>query len=331
MENNSYNPKELAHKLEQGTISPEEKAWFEQWYAGFNDEEVLLSGSKHATAEQIKDSIFNRISAKMEAPAQSKGKVISLWRNIAAAAAIVLLVAFAAFYKNAILNLVDPIKDIQLSSNAGQHRQISLPDGTKVWLSPATRISYPDKFRDKQRLVKLEGEAFFEVKHDASHPFIILSGSIKTVVLGTNFNVRAYADASTAEVTVVSGKVAVASSAGNKTGQEIMIARQRAVFNKTNGLLVKENYPDAAKFLGQRNGYYDFEGATMQTVADELARQYGVHISVDPRIAQGLYYGHLNTTQPISNALNMLCIVMDNAHWNRVDNNYYLQKLPSKN
>ena len=331
MENNSYDPKELAHKLEQGTINPEEKAWFEQWYAGFNDEEVLLTGSKHTSSEQLKDSIFKRLSAQMETPVQSKGKVVSLWRNIAAAAAIVLLIAFAAFYKNAILNIVSPVKEIQLSSSAGQHRQMSLPDGTKVWLSPSTRISYPDKFGDKQRLVKLEGEAFFEVKHDAAHPFIIQSGSIKTVVLGTSFNVQAYPDAGTAEVTVVSGKVAVASSAGNKNQQQIMVARQRAVFNKNDGLLVKENFPDASKFLDQRNGYYDFDGATLQTVADELARQYGVHINVDPRMARDLYYGHLNTNQPIGNVLNMLCIVMDNAHWNVAGNNYYLQMLPSKN
>ncbi|WDF76868.1 FecR domain-containing protein [Mucilaginibacter sp. KACC 22773] len=330
MENNAYDIKELAHKLENGTITPEEMAWFEQWYQRFNDEEVLLTGSRHSGTNELKDSIFNRIASQMEAPAQPKRKVISLWRNVAAAAAIVLLVAFAAFYKNAILDIVDPVKQVDLTSKAGEHRQISLPDGTLVWLSPSTRISYPDNFRGAQRLVKLDGEAFFDVKHDANHPFIIQSGAIKTVVLGTSFNVTAYKDAKTAEVTVVSGKVGVLTSASGKNQRQIMTARQRAVFNKTDGLLVKENYPDAAKFLGQRNGNYDFEGASMQTVADELGRQYGVQINVDPRIANSLYYGHLNTTRLIGTELDLLCTVMDNTRWQKVGNQYYIREIIAK-
>jgi transmembrane sensor len=323
MENNSYNPRELAHKLEKGTISAEELAWFEQWYARFNDEEVLLSGSKHTSAGQLKDSIFHRISAQMEAPVQKSHKVISLWRNIAAAAAMVVLVAFAAFCKNSILNVVDPIKQLELTSNAGEHRQISLPDGTKVWLSPSTRISYPEKFRGDQRLVKLEGEAFFDVKHDAGHPFIIQSGIIKTAVLGTCFNVNAYPNAATAWVTLVSGKVAVALLAGNNRQQQVITPNQRVLFNRAHGTLVTENYPAAPKFLDQRNGLFNFDGETMQSVADELARQYGIHISIDPQLATRGFYGQLKTTEQAAVTLNKLCAVMD-ARWNRVDNQYYI-------
>ena len=209
MENNAYDIKELAHKLENGTISPEEMAWFEQWYQGFNDEEVLLTGSRHSGTSELKDSIFNRIASQMEAPAQPKRKVISLWRNVAAAAAIVLLVAFAAFYKNAILDIVDPVKQVDLLSKAGQHRQISLPDGTLVWLSPSTRISYPDNFRGAQRLVKLDGEAFFDVKHDATKPFLVHTAGVTTQVLGTSFNVKFYRELPTIQVFVNSGKVEV--------------------------------------------------------------------------------------------------------------------------
>jgi hypothetical protein len=95
-------------------------------------------------------------------------------------------------------------------------------------------------------------------------------------------------------------------------------------------LLVKENYPDAEKFLTQRNGNYDFEGASMQTVADELGRQYGVHINVDPRVANNLYYGHLNTTRLIGTELDVLCTVMDNTRWQKVGNQYYIREIRTK-
>jgi transmembrane sensor len=330
MENNAYDAKELAHKLEQGTITAEELAWFEQWYAGFNDEEVLLSAAAHSSADELRNSIFNRITAQMETPAQPKRKVITLWRGIAAAAAVVALICFATFYRNTVLNVIDPVKELQLSSAAGQHRHISLPDGTQVWLSPSTRISYPDKFRGDQRLITLTGEAFFEVKHDASQPFIITSGPIKTVVLGTSFNVKAYPDAATAEVTVVSGKVGIAEHDVPKSQQQIMTANQRTVLTIADRSLMKEEYPAAAKFLDERNGLFNFNGETVQQVANNLKRQYGIHISIDPELAKKGFYGHLNTNQPASQTLNKLCMVMD-AHWNLVNNQYQLTSQATKN
>jgi transmembrane sensor len=329
MDNKVYDVKALADKLEKGTISPEEMVWFEQWYSGFDDEEVLLSGSRHTSADELKMAIFNRIEAQISVPVQPKRKVITLWRNVAAAAAVVLLVAFATLYKSSILNVVSPAQQVELLSKAGQHRQLILPDGTQVWLSPSTRISYADGLKGKQRLVKLEGEAFFDVKHDADHPFIIQSGVVKTAVLGTSFNIRAYPHTKVTEVTVLSGKVAVASSVNGKNQQQIMTPNQRAVFNYTNGLLVKEDYSGAQKFLNQRNGIFNFDGANMQVVADDLALQYGVHVKVNSNLAGKGFYGTIKTTAPITETLNKLCAVMD-ARWNRIDNSYYIEEIPSE-
>lgn len=87
-------------------------------------------------------------------------------------------------------------------------RLISLPDGTRVWLNQNTEIDYPEKFSKNERRITLKGEAFFEVKRDESRPFIITSGAVKTTVLGTSFNVKAYNDAD-AQVSVRTGKVKV--------------------------------------------------------------------------------------------------------------------------
>ncbi|SEN53887.1 ferric-dicitrate binding protein FerR, regulates iron transport through sigma-19 [Mucilaginibacter gossypiicola] len=330
MENTTYNVKELAHKLMQGTISPDEKIWLDAWYANFSDEEVLLSASKYQNPEQLQESILNKITAQMGTPGKPARKVITLWRSIAAAAAVVLLVTFAALYKNEVLEVIDPAKQVELVTAPGKHRQISLPDGTRIWLSPGSHISYPDKFRTKERLVKLEGEAFFDVVHDEDHPFVIQSGQLKTVVLGTSFNVKAYPDQIISEVTVISGKVAVQAHDLPKSKQAVMVLNQRAVYNKTDRSLIKENYPNASKFLSQRTGLFSYDGSSLQTVADDLANQYGISLRLAPGIAQKGFYGHINTNEQVDKTLNKLCAVMD-LRWNRVDNEYYLQPLPLNN
>lgn len=324
MDKKIYDPAELAYKWEQDTLSPEERVWFEQWYAAFNDEEVLIHHTEYTTPEQIRDTIFKRISAQMETPQRPVVKITRLWRSIAAAAIVLFIIGLSALYHTEIINLVNPAQQIQISSNAGQHRQISLPDGTKVWLSPSSQISYPDRFNNAKREVKLTGEAFFEVVHDTKNPFIINSGKLKTVVLGTSFNVRAYPKAKSEEITVVSGKVGVMLSA-NHQQQKVITANQRTVFYPATGILLKEDYPDGARFLDQRNGLFHFNGATLESIITELELQYGVNISIDPGLSNKAFYGSLNTSVPVGQTLNKLCTVME-IQWTRKNGTYYLQE-----
>jgi len=326
MEDKVYDVAELAYKLEQGTINAEERAWFERWYAEFNDEEVILSSTNYTSADQIKKTVFNKIKAQIDKPVIIARKVIPLWRKFAAAAAILLFVGFVALFNNRIHNLISPVHEIELVSNTGQHRQIKLPDGTQVWLSPATKLSYPDRFSNDQRIVKVEGEAFFEVMHDAKHPFIVQTGKIQTVVLGTSFNVSAYLKAASTEVTVVSGKVGVILKNGVKSQQQIMVANQRTVYNTSNGALLKESYPDAAKYLDQRNGLFVFTGVALKTVCHDIEMQYGINIILSAGLSKNnpLFYGRFNTTEPVQKTLDKLSIVME-TKWIKQAKVYYLQ------
>lgn len=325
MDNKFYDPAKLAHKWEQGTLSPEERVWFEKWHAAFNDEEVLIQHTEYTTPEQIRDTIFKRISAQMETPKQPVVKIFRLWKSIAAAAIVLFVIGLCVLYNKDIVNLVNPAQQVQISSNAGQHRQINLPDGTKVWLSPSSQISYPDRFSSAKREVKLTGEAFFEVVHDTKHPFIISSGKLQTVVLGTSFNVRAYPKANTAEVTVVIGKVGVMLNTATVHKQQIIVANQRTVFYPSTGILLKEEYPDGARFLKQRNGLFHFNGATLESIITELQLQYGVNIFIDPALSNKAFYGSLNTSVPVGQTLTKLCTVME-IQWSRKNGTYYLQE-----
>jgi transmembrane sensor len=322
MDNNSFNPEELAHKWLEGTLTPEEKSRFEQWYADFNDEELLLADSKYTSADEIRTTILGQITAQIEEQQEPKVKrIYPLWRNIAAAAAIVLVIGLAAFYRIPLLNMIDPVKQVQLTSNPGQYRQIYLADGTHVWLSPLTTISYPEKFRGELRNVSIEGEAYFEVVHDANHPFVIQSGAIKTVVLGTSFDIQAYPRTAAIEVTVVSGKVGVSASTSKQP--EMVTANQRTVYQKATTSLFKESYPNAAKFLNQRKGIFDFNGASLQEVILELETQYGIQISLAPELTAKAFYGRLQTTTPLNRTLDKLCAVME-TRWEKQGGTYLL-------
>ncbi|SDP56608.1 FecR family protein [Mucilaginibacter sp. OK268] len=319
MDSNSFNPEELAHKWVAGTLTPDEKLRFEQWYADFNDEELLISNSQYTSAEQIRETILNRVNSSIDE--QPKVKIRTMWRNLAAAAAVVLAIGLAVLYRAPILNLVDPVKQLKLTTNPGEYKQIYLADGTHIWLSPATTLSYPEKFRGKLRDISIEGEAYFEVKHDTGHPFVIQSGAVKTVVLGTSFDIQAYAHAKSIDVTVVSGKVGVSAKASANTA--MVTANQRTIYQKATASLVKENYPNASKFLDRRKGIFDFNGASLAEVVHDLESQYGISINLAPGLTSKTFYGRLQTSDPINRTLDKLSTVME-LRWEKQSGAYQL-------
>ncbi|SHN21276.1 FecR family protein [Mucilaginibacter sp. OK098] len=309
-ENKPYNINQLADKWLKGTITPEERVYFETWYAGFNDEELIMSDSKYTSTGQMRDDMYKRIAAEIDDQQRAKPKVIHLLRRMVAAAAIVFIIGGAALYRVTLLNLINPVHQLQMVTAKGQHKQLLLSDGTKIWVSPATTITYPDKFRGDKRFVNIDGEAFFEVKHDEDHPFIIQSDNIKTTVLGTSFNVDAYKNKATINVTLVSGKVAVALLAG-KPQQQIMLPNQRAVFNKATSMLIKQDYPDARKFLTRREGVFQYRGTPLQVVVQDMEDEYGISITINAQLSDKAFYGSLKTTDNINQTLNKLCTIME--------------------
>ena len=115
------------------------------------------------------------------------------------------------------------------STERAEYKYILLPDSTQVWLNAGSTLDYPEHFDETTREVTLTGEAYFDVKHAAEHPFIIHTGQIQTTVLGTAFNINAYTDRSNIQVSVSRGKVKV--SRGDQLiatlvkGQEVKVSQ----------------------------------------------------------------------------------------------------------
>jgi len=244
------------------------------------------------------------------------------WIGVAA-----LLIALTGlyFYHANISNLFNPVTKYELSHTSTERKQLELADGTQVWLSPNSKLSYPAKFDGNERQVTLDGEAFFEVAHDAKHPFIIKSGDLNTTVLGTSFNVTAYTNQHTINVTLVTGKVAVALNGKNDTKRDTITANQRLIIDKKALSISKVNYPDAAAFLNKRLGLYDYKGTALQEVIKDLENQYNIQIDLDTDLNTKTFYGSLDMTNLLNDTLNKLCTVME-TKWEKDGGKYVIIK-----
>ena len=245
--------------------------------------------------------------------------------KLAGIAAALLIVIGISFYWSNILQIFNPTPEFKLIAASTERKQFDLADGTKVWLSPNSKLSYPNRFEGTERRVTLDGEAFFDVTHDAKHPFVIKSGQLSTTVLGTTFNVTAYKEQHTINVTLVAGRVAVALDDAKNGQRDTILANQRIVFDKISSRISKVDYPEAAAFLNKRLGLYEYNGTALQEVSKDLENQYNIKIQLNEQLSEAMFYGNLNMSAPLDQTLNKLITVMD-AKWLKEGGHYVILK-----
>ncbi len=239
--------------------------------------------------------------------------------RLTVAASFVGLLLVATFYREAIVNLFYPVHFYELVTSSSQHKEIKLADGTKIWLSPNSRLSYPDKFNGQSREVQISGQAFFEVQHDINHPFIVHSGKLQTKVLGTTFNVSAYKTDDNIEVTLLSGKVRVSL---NRENIDIS-PNQRVVYSAESGKLIKENDFDAGRFLGQKLGVLDYKGTPLHTVIKDMEREFQISIDLDSRLSNCLFIGSFKSSDSPQVAIQQV-VLSFNARFKQVTPGSYI-------
>ncbi|TCD05900.1 FecR family protein [Pedobacter frigidisoli] len=154
-----------------------------------------------------------------------------LWK----VAAVLIVVSSVYLYKISSSVTLDK-KALSVQTVSGEKRVLILSDGTKVTINAASKLSYPASFKDSIREVYLKGEAFFDVKKDRLHPFVIHTGKMDIRVLGTAFNVKAYGNDKFSETTLIHGSVQVTLTDRPK---------DRIILKPTEKLVVK--YPDPVK------------------------------------------------------------------------------------
>lgn len=204
----------------------------------------------------------------------------------------------------------------------GEKKKVELSDGSVVWLNAASKLTYPEVFTGDLREVKLEGEAFFDVTPNAKMPFVIKSGTLKTTVLGTSFNIRAYQEDKTMSVAVVTGKVKVSSS-----DTELHLEpNQQAVFDKRHHKLDKKLEMSTDELASWKDGMFRFRNTTFSEVTAVLHRSRGVIIKYDPRLENcPIIHADFNENDSLDSILSTLLISV-NGKVEKTEDGVYLLK-----
>ena len=163
----------------------------------------------------------------------------------------------------------------------GERSQISLYDGTKVWLNSGTKFRYPVVFSRNTRDVSIEGEAYFHVATDSKHPFVVSAGQLKVEVLGTSFNVCAYPEDNEFSTTLDEGSV---NAINTTTGKGVKLnPGEQVILNRETNVL-KRLKVDTELFTSWKDNLLKFEDAPFEEVIKKMERWYDVKITVDPSI-----------------------------------------------
>lgn len=168
--------------------------------------------------------------------------------------------------------------------------QLVLADGSIAWLNAASSITYPTAFTGKNRQVTIEGEAYFEVAHDAERPFILHFGETMVEVLGTHFNVKSYGDEPSADVTLLEGRVRVYKKDQERAAVFLQPGQQAVVSSDIQ--LITDADTDLA--TAWRRGYFALKGADIPSVMRQISRWYNVDVQYDGPIPDRKFVGSVS-------------------------------------
>lgn len=186
-----------------------------------------------------------------------------------------------------------------LRTPRGGQFQITLPEGTKVWLNSASSLRYPIAFSGKERIVELSGQGYFEIAPDAAHPFKVkVNGGTEVQVLGTHFDVMAYPDEPVVKTTLLQGAVRVLKGKAMKT---LKPGQQAVADPAADNITVRET--DVNKVIDWKNGLFIFNQMNLPAILREVSRWYDVEIVYKAPSNKNLYGGGISRSMALSDVL----------------------------
>lgn len=189
----------------------------------------------------------------------------------------------------------------------GRQFTLTLPDGTSVWLNSASSIRYPTVFNGTQRRVEVTGEAYFEVAKNVRQPFVAaVPGKEEVEVLGTAFNINAYSNEADVRTTLVTGVVRVSNTPAQVKQRGVLLhPAQQAVINSTAAIKVVDKV-DTDKVTAWKNGFFNFEGMSLQQAMQQLERWYDIEVVYENGIPAIPFEGEISRNVSLEGLLKML-------------------------
>lgn len=291
----------------------------------------IISGfqyqKQHRLSQSTHDEMLDTLLSQQSNSLRVNRKPRQYWLYRVAASLLVLLMVGWVFWYVANPNPLsepEPVSLMIKRTNKGEKRTVRLPDGTQVKLNSNSVLAYPDVFDPHVRSVRLEGEALFEVTKDADRPFIILSGDVKTQVLGTSFNVRAYDDEPGVTVAVVSGKVKVR----GKRSSEIFLLPDNVSYYHRSDSSLSTTSQDVNNLIAWSNNILLFHEDPAEEVWKKLENWYGVNILLpDQAVITGNYSG-IYHNETLARVLNGISYASEFDYEIQENNNVIIKPLP---
>ncbi len=278
MENKATISEHLLVSYWRGEATEAETQQVEQWLAASSQNQQLFDkwqqAWEHAGAMADFEAIdveanWEQVKRKIKGdkkPTRQIGFFPTVWRYAAA----IVLIATLSFLTWQWMTTPDMLS-VTASS---EPMNVSLPDGTEVWLNTGATLEYPEEFAADSRQVSLTGEAFFEVMHNPEKPFSVLADNTETRVLGTSFNLKEKAG-DELELVLITGKVQF--SKGQQ--QEILVPGEKVIVDEAG--MVTKSLNEQRNFMAWKTRRLEFDSTAMRDVVSDVEKLYGISLEIE--------------------------------------------------
>jgi len=276
------------------TITERDLIILQEWVARnpaheneFREAILILDAAKLYYKEPLnQNGSWAKIASHIHKKEEPVKRKISYF-NLAVAASLFLVTASNMyFFRHKETIAENPFTEI-VNPN-GQQSSLILPDSSIVYLNAGSKLKYPKHFNAAKRVVQLEGEAFFDVRHKSRQPFIIRTGKVSTTVLGTSFNIKAFPLENQVAVTVKTGKVGVVFQQQGHSAVTSFLYPDQQLQIDTKKNEIHQNEINAAAICDWRNYKMAFYNASFSEITSTLERTYKLHIELEDKGLESL-------------------------------------------
>ena len=286
----------LAEKFLNDTATEQEREELFDWmYDSASLHAMIdadLKNSDNAMPESKRRRIYTEIvNAEHEQKIQQPHhRINTTWLLAAACVTMAFVIGAMAYWQSASSKPYNA--PLEARTEAAARTQLTLPDGTQVYINSMSKLTYIHDTDKKARIVNLEGEGYFEVAPDKNNPFTIVTNGMSLLCLGTKFDIKNYEDDNTAKVILREGSVKVSSGK-----QEILMKPGTCVtYNKTTGALTSADVQRESATDWIRGATY-YKNESLENIANELSRNYGTRVVISsPEISKVTFSGYLGKT-----------------------------------
>ncbi|MEI7676384.1 MAG: FecR family protein [Bacteroidales bacterium] len=268
---------ELLNRFLDGKATSQEVRYLHEQMQQTDFEAEWMEERWSESEEEINPEVQKQIFANIKL--EITPKRFNFQKNWVAIAASILLIFTSSLsgflYYNSIKS--SQSEDMVVAVDKGQKANITLPDGSHVWINSGSKISYGKHFNQKERVIQLEGEAYFDVAKKKDAPFIVKNGTFSVEALGTAFDVKAYPDEKLITAVLVRGKVEV----GDDQNKIRLIPNQRVVYDKSVRSMQKTEVDDSKLYTSWMNNQLVFESEPFENIATVLERNYNIRFAFE--------------------------------------------------